>query len=145
MKNVKPIEILLIEDDQGDIELTTEMLEDSKLFLNLNVVNDGVYAMEYLRKEGDYKNATTPDLILLDLNMPRKDGRETLQEIKKDPNLKFIPVVILTTSDSNIDIVKSYTAGANCYITKPVGLGEFQKVVRAIESFWFSIVKLPEK
>ncbi len=139
------LEILLVEDDPADIELTREMLIESKLKLNLNEVHDGVEAMEYLRKDGKYENAPTPDLIMLDLNMPRKDGRETLEEIKSDEEFKKIPVVILTTSDSNNDIIKSYTSGANCYITKPVGLDQFRKVVDAIECFWFTIVKLPGK
>ncbi len=139
------LDILLVEDDPADIELTREMLIESKLKLNLNEVHDGVEAMEYLRKEGKYKDVQTPDLVMLDLNMPRKDGRETLEEIKSDEELKKIPVVVLTTSASNNDIVKSYTSGANCYITKPVGLDQFRKVVDAIECFWFTIVKLPGK
>ena len=141
--NAKEIEILLVEDDPADVDLTKEVLEDSKVKLNLNVVEDGVLAMEYLRKEGKFANKPKPDLILLDLNMPRKDGRETLAEIKSDPKLQMIPIVILTTSNANEDIVKTYTKGANCYITKPVGLKQFTKVVRAIENFWFTIVKLP--
>ena len=145
MNKSEEIEILLVEDDEADVELMKEMLRDSKLKLNLHVVSDGVYAMEYLRKEDKYSNVTTPDLILLDLNMPRKDGRETLVEIKAAENLKHIPVVVLTTSDSNTDIIKSYMSGANCYITKPVGLEEFKIVVNAIEGFWFTIVKLPER
>jgi len=144
-ETVESIEILLVEDDQADVELTAELLIASKLKLNLNVVEDGVYAMDFLNKEGEYKDAPTPDLVLMDLNMPRKDGRETLAEIKSDPNLKHIPVVILTTSDSDKDIMKTYTDGANCFITKPVGLVEFQKIVHAIEGFWFSVVKLPLK
>ncbi len=142
---MKLAEILLVEDDIGDVELTREMLSESKLKLNLNVVEDGVEAMDYLKQKGKYEDSTLPDLILLDLNMPRKDGRETLAEIKSDPALKMIPVVILTTSESDIDIIKSYTTGANCYITKPVGLEEFQKVVLSINNFWFSVVKLPPK
>lgn len=138
------LKILLVDDDQGDVELTREMLADSKLKLDLYTVEDGVYAMQFLKKEGVFKDAPTPDLIFLDLNMPRKDGRETLQEIKNSPELKHIPVVILTTSDSNVDVIKSYATGANCYVKKPVGLNEFQKVVSAIEHFWFTVVKLPK-
>ena len=143
MKTGNPIEVLLVEDDPGDVELTLEVMSVSKLKVNINVVEDGVECMHYLRKEGKYSEKLNPDLILLDLNMPRKDGRETLQEIKNDPNLKMLPVVVLTTSDANEDIVRSYTTGANCYITKPVGLDQFTKIVSAIENFWFTVVKLP--
>jgi two-component system response regulator len=139
------IEILLVDDDQGDIDLTLEVLDLSKIKLNINFVKDGVECMEYLRKNGKYENVSTPDLIFLDLNMPRKDGRVTLQEIKEDPELKRIPVVILTTSDADKDIVATYTSGANCYVQKPVGLEEFQTVVRTVENFWFTVVKLPTK
>jgi CheY-like chemotaxis protein len=145
METLKGIEILLVDDDQGDIDLTLEVLELSKIKLNFNIARDGVECMEYLKKEGRFKNAVTPDLIFLDLNMPRKDGRQTLQEIKSDPQLKKIPVVILTTSDADTDIVSTYTTGANCYVTKPVGLEEFQKVVRIVENFWFTVVKLPTR
>ena len=144
MENFREVKILLVEDDPGDVELTKEVLFESKLRLKLEVAENGLQAMEYLRKQGEYKDATSPDLILLDLNMPVKGGRETLEEIKTNQKLKHIPVVILTTSDSNLDIIKSYTAGANCYVSKPVDLSEFQKIVSAIENFWFSIVKLPE-
>jgi len=139
------LKILLVDDDPGDVELTREMLADSKLKLDLYTVEDGVFAMEFLRKEGKFKDAPTPDLVFLDLNMPRKDGRETLEEIKQNPELRHIPIVILTTSDSNVDVVKSYATGANCYVKKPVGLNEFQQVVTAIEHFWFTVVKLPKK
>ena len=142
-ENSKPIEVLFVEDDPGDVELTLEVLNNNKVKVNLNIVNDGVKAMEYLRKEGEYKDTTRPDVILLDLNMPRMDGREVLQEVKNDENLKTIPVVVLTTSDADEDIVKSYTSGANCYITKPVGLEQFTKVVRSLEEFWFTVVKFP--
>lgn len=145
MSNATMIEILLVDDDQGDIDLTLEVLDLSKIKLNINFVKDGVECMEYLRKKGKYENVPTPDLIFLDLNMPRKDGRVTLQEIKEDPELKRIPVVILTTSDADKDIVSTYTSGANCYVKKPVGLQEFQTVVRTVESFWFTVVKLPSK
>src|SRR5919199_1774662 len=139
------IEILLIEDDAGDIDLTMEALEDSKLQLNLNVVRDGVEAIAYLRREGEYVNSIRPDLILLDLNLPRKDGREVLQDIKSDHNLRLIPVVVLTTSDADEDIFKSYNLGANCYVSKPLGIEEFIKIVMSIQDFWFTIVKLPPR
>lgn len=145
MTTVEPLQILLVEDDPGDVELTRESLSDSKLAINISVAGDGVEAMAFLRKEGEYSSAVTPDLILLDLNMPRKDGREVLAEIKADDSLKMIPVVILTTSSAETDIVKSYDLGANCYVTKPVGFDQFTKVVDAIEGFWFTVVKLPTK
>jgi two-component system, chemotaxis family, response regulator Rcp1 len=142
-RNGRPIEILLIEDDPGDVELTMEVLEMAKVKVNISTVEDGIQALEYLRNEGKFSDASRPDLILLDLNMPRMDGRETLEEIKKDVSLKLIPVVILTTSDSDEDVVKTYTLGASCYITKPVGLEQFSKVVHSIENFWFTVVNLP--
>ena len=142
-KDGKPIEILLIEDDPGDVELTLEVLEMAKVKLNISTAEDGIQALKFLRKEGEFAHAPRPDLILLDLNMPRMDGRETLEEIKKDQNLRTIPVVILTTSDSDEDVVKSYTLGASCYITKPVGLEQFSHVVQSIENFWFTVVNLP--
>ena len=137
--------ILLVEDNPGDVRLTKEGLRDGKFVVDLHVANDGVEAMEFLRKEGKYEDAPRPDLILLDLNMPRKDGRETLEEIKSDENLKLIPVVILTTSNSESDILKSYGLHANSYITKPVDLDQFIHVIQAIESFWMTVVKLPPK
>lgn len=137
--------ILLVEDDLADVELTMETLEDSKIEIDLEVVNDGVEALAYLRKEGAYKDAKTPDLILLDLNMPRMDGREVLETLRGDDELEKLPVVILTTSSSEEDIVKSYCSGANCFITKPVGLEQFAKVVKSIEDFWFTVVRLPQK
>ncbi len=143
--NSRLIEILLVEDDVGDIDLTREALEDSKLQLHLNVVRDGAEAIAYLHREGEYANAPRPDLILLDLNLPRKDGREVLRYIKSDATFKQIPVVILTTSDTDEDILSSYNLGANCYVSKPLGMDEFVKIVRSIESFWFTIVKLPPK
>jgi two-component system response regulator len=142
---VRSVEILLVEDDAGDIDLTEEALEESKLQINLNVVRDGVEAIAYLRREGEYANATQPDLMLLDLNLPRKDGREVLQEIKNDNKLKHIPVVVLTTSDTDEDILSSYDLGANCYVNKPLGMEEFAQIVRSIEDFWFTIVKLPRR
>ena len=141
----KPIEILLVEDSPGDVRLTEEAMIDSRVKNKLNVVMDGEEAMRYLKREGEYSEANTPDLILLDLNLPRKDGREVLKEIKQDPELKRIPVVILTTSRSEQDILKTYESHANCYISKPVDLEEFLRVVRSINDFWLSIVKLPPK
>lgn len=145
MTIVQPLEILLVDDDAGDVELTRESLSDSKLAINMSVAGDGVEAMEFLRREGKYSNAPRPDLILLDLNMPRKDGRQALAEIKADDSLRSIPIVVLTTSSAEEDIVKTYNLGANCYVTKPVGFDQFQKVVEAIEGFWFTVVKLPAK
>jgi two-component system response regulator len=141
----RAVEILLVEDDAGDIDLTEEALEESKIQVNLNVVRDGAEAIAYLRREGKYANTTRPDLILLDLNLPRKDGREVLQDIKSDENLKLIPVVVLTTSDADEDIFKSYNLGANCYVSKPLGIEEFIKIVMSIQDFWFTIVKLPPR
>jgi chemotaxis family two-component system response regulator Rcp1 len=139
-----PINLLLVDDDPGDVDLTLEVMSLSKLKLNINVVEDGVKAISYLQKEGSYREATSPDLILLDLNMPRKNGREVLDFIKNDDTLKTIPVVILTTSDNEEDIERTYELGASCYVTKPVGLEEFQKVVKAFDEFWFTVVKFPK-
>jgi CheY-like chemotaxis protein len=141
-KKIKCVEILLIEDNPGDVRLTIEALKESKILNNLNVVRDGDEAMAYLRKEGKYKYSP-PELILLDLNLPKKDGREVLADIKQDNNLKRIPVVILTTSIADEDILKTYQLHANCYISKPVNMEQFIKVVKSIGNFWFSIVKLP--
>ncbi len=140
---MEPIEILLVEDNIGDIRLTQEALRDSKLRNTLNVVRDGVEAMAFLRREPPFENATRPDIVLLDLNLPRKDGREVLSEIKGDEELKRIPVVVLTTSEDDADVLKSYNLHANCYITKPVDLNRFVTIVKTIEHFWFQIVKLP--
>lgn len=140
---LESIEILLVEDNPGDVRLTREALKDSKINNNLNVVEDGVEALAFLRREGDYSEAPRPDIILLDLNLPRKDGREVLAEIKADDSLKRIPVVVLTTSDDERDILATYNLHANCYITKPVDLPRFVTIVKNIENFWFSIVKLP--
>jgi len=137
------IEILLVEDNPGDVRLTEEALKEGKVVNRLNVVPDGVEALAYLRKEGEYASAETPDLMLLDLNLPKKDGREVLAEVKEDPELRMIPVVVLTTSRDEQDILKSYDLHANCYITKPVDFEQFISVVRAIEDFWLSVVKLP--
>ena len=140
---VKPIEILLVEDNQGDSDLAREALETSKVRNTLHVVVDGLEAMDFLRRKGKYAAVPRPDLVLLDLNLPKKDGREVLAEIKADEDLKRIPVVILTTSKEEEDILKSYNLHANCYISKPIDLGQFMKVVRSIEDFWLTIVKLP--
>ena len=140
-----PVEILLVEDNPADVRLTREALNSDRLWNNLSVTKDGVEAMAYLRRQGRFAAAPRPDLILLDLNLPKKDGREVLAEIKADPNLMRIPVVVLTTSDAEEDIVKTYGLHANCYITKPVDLRQFMKVVKSIEDFWLAIVKLPPK
>lgn len=137
------IEILLVEDNPGDVRLAVEALKEGKVLNNLNVARDGVEAMAFLRKEGQYAGAPRPDLILLDLNLPKKDGREVLAEIKRDEDLKCIPVVVLTTSAAERDILKSYDLHANCYITKPVDLSQFIHVIQSIENFWLTLVKLP--
>jgi two-component system, chemotaxis family, response regulator Rcp1 len=139
----RPVEILLVEDNPGDVRLTREALAEGKVRNNLYVAVDGVKALEFLRREGEYAGAVRPDLVLLDLNLPRKDGREVLAEIKADPALRYIPVVILTSSEAESDIARAYDLHANCYVTKPVDLDQFIHVVRSIEDFWFSIVKLP--
>ena len=139
----KAVEILLIEDNPGDARLAREALRDAKVRNNLSWVPDGVEGMAYLRREGKYSQSARPDLILLDLNLPRKDGREVLSEIKADENLRRIPVVILTTSQAEEDILRAYHLNANCYITKPVDLEQFMKVVKTIEDFWLTIVRLP--
>ena len=139
----KPIEILLVEDNPGDVRLTKEAFKESKILNNLSVVEDGTEAMAFLHQEGEYTRVPRPDLILLDLNMPKMDGRQVLAEIKKDPILKNIPVIILTTSKAEQDILKSYDLHANCYIVKPVDLWQFNTVVQTINNFWLSIVKLP--
>jgi chemotaxis family two-component system response regulator Rcp1 len=141
----RPVEILLVEDNAGDVRLTREALRENKLHNNLNVVGDGVEAMAFLRREGIYAQSPRPDLILLDLNLPKKDGRQVLSEIKTDEELKRVPVVILTTSKAEKDILRAYDLHANCYITKPVDLEQFLAVVRAIEEFWLAIVKLPSE
>ena len=139
----KPIEILLVEDNPGDVRLTREAFKEGKVLNNLSVVEDGAEAMAFLRQQGKYADVPRPDLILLDLNLPKKDGREVLPEIKGDTNLKRIPVVILTTSKAEQDIVKTYNLHANCYVTKPVDLEQFISVVRFVQHFWLSVVKLP--
>ena len=138
-----PIGILLVEDSPGDVRLTIEALKEGKVHNNMHVVKDGVEAMAFLHRKGEFTQAPRPDLILLDLNLPKKDGREVLKEIKEDKNLKRIPVVILTISTAEEDILKTYNLHANCYITKPVDLDHFIRVVKSIEDFWLEIVKLP--
>lgn len=140
----KEIEILLVEDNPGDVRLTMEALKEGKVSNHLSVVGDGVEALAFLRRQGPYVDAPCPDLILLDLNLPKKDGREVLMEIKKDEPLKHIPVVVLTTSNADKDIFRTYELHANCYITKPVDFEQFTKIVRSIEDFWLTIVKLPQ-
>ena len=139
----RPVEILLVEDNLGDVRLAEEALKEGKVSNNLSVVGDGTEALVFLRREGRYADATRPDLILLDLNLPKMDGRQVLAEIKQDPHLKRIPVVILTSSAAEQDILKAYDLHANCYISKPVDLEQFIKVVKSIENFWITIVELP--
>ncbi len=139
----KAIEILLVEDSPGDARLTAEALKEGKILNHLSLVRDGVEALNFLYRRGSYAKAVQPDVILLDLNLPKKDGREVLAEIKADSDLKRIPVVILTTSKAEEDILRSYDLHANCYITKPVDLEQFMTVVKCIEEFWLTIVKLP--
>lgn len=140
---VNPIEVLLVEDSPADVRLTKEALKEEKLHINLNVVGDGVEAMQFLHREGKFQKAVRPDLILLDLNLPKKDGREVLKEIKNDSSLKTIPTVILTVSKAEEDVLKTYNLHANCYITKPLDLNQFAHVVKSIQEFWLTIVKLP--
>jgi CheY-like chemotaxis protein len=140
---VKPIELLLVEDSEPDVRLTIEALHEAKVKNRLWVVEDGVEAMEFLRQQNRHADAPRPDLILLDLNLPRKDGREVLREVKADPLLRRIPVVILTTSRSEEDVLRAYDLHANCYITKPVDFSRFMEVVKSIEDFWLTVVKLP--
>ena len=142
-KNGTPIEILLVEDSPGDVRLTQVALRDAKMQNELHIAVDGIEATAFLKREGKHAHAPRPDLILLDLNLPRKGGREVLEEIKLDPNLKSIPVVILTTSAAEEDVLRSYELHANCYITKPVDLDQFMKVVKNIDNFWLAIVNLP--
>lgn len=141
----RPIEILLVEDNPGDIRLTQEVLKEGKIQNNLRIVENGVEAISFLHKDGKYSSAITPDLILLDLNLPKKDGREVLQDVKNDDELKKIPIVVLTTSQAEEDILNVYNLKANCYISKPVDLDEFINVVKSVEDFWLSIVKLPSR
>lgn len=139
----RPVEILLIEDSPADVRLTTEAFKDAGVHSNLHVARDGLDALAFLRHEDKYTDVPRPDIILLDLNLPKKDGREVLAEIKADESLKRIPVIVLTTSQAEQDITKTYDLHANCYITKPAGLGQFVNVIKIIETFWLTVVKLP--
>jgi two-component system, chemotaxis family, response regulator Rcp1 len=141
----RPIDILVVEDNSGDARLIREVLNESKIYTSLHIVNDGVEALDFLNKKGKYQKVPRPDLIILDLNLPKKDGREVLSEIKSDKELMHIPIVIMTISQAEEDILRSYNLHANCYVTKPIDLNQFIKVVKSIETFWFSIVKLPPK
>ena len=143
MPRTSPIDILLVEDNPADVELTREALADSKLLSRLHVVRDGVEALAFLHREGDHRAAPRPDLVLLDLNLPRKDGRAVLTEIKGDPILRSIPVVVLTSSRAEQDVAKAYELNANCYVTKPVDLEQFLTIIRSIEQFWFTVARLP--
>jgi len=141
--SVKPVQILLVEDNVADVEMTQEMLQDSKIANELHVVGNGDAAMAFLRREGEYADRERPDLVLLDLNLPGKSGREVLVEVKGDTELRTIPVIVMTTSSSDADIMAAYRAYVNCYIRKPLDLNEFVRVVQTIEDFWLSIVRLP--
>ncbi len=146
MSNIEygtPIEILLVEDNPGDVRLTSEIIKEGRVKNNLSIVNDGEEAVSFLKKTGKFQNAPRPDLIILDLNLPKKSGREVLAELKEDVSLRSIPVIILSTSQAENDIVNSYKLNANCYITKPMDLDDFIKVIKSIEEFWFTVVKLP--
>jgi two-component system, chemotaxis family, response regulator Rcp1 len=140
---MKPVHILLVEDNPADAELTCEAFETSKLLLKIDVVGDGVEALDYLLRQGAYADAEVPDIVLLDLNVPKIDGRQVLATMRATDSLRHIPVVVLTSSDAERDIVESYRTGANCYVTKPVDLQAFQAIVRSVEGFWFTVVKLP--
>lgn len=140
---MKPIDILLVEDSPSDVLITREALSEARLAVNLHVVEDGVKAMDFLHRRPPYEQAPRPALVLLDLNLPRKDGREVLAEMKADPGLKTVPVVVLTTSQAQEDVLRTYRLHANCYVTKPVDFGSFQRVIQAIENFWFTVVTLP--
>jgi CheY-like chemotaxis protein len=141
--NLAPVDILLVEDNPGDVLLIQQALRDNKIQIRLHVVHDGEAALQFLHGEGIYRDAVRPDLILLDLNLPRKDGRQVLAEVKADPNLRSIPIVVLTSSHAEEDIARAYNLNANCYVQKPLDLEQFNKVVHSIESFWFTIVNLP--
>jgi two-component system, chemotaxis family, response regulator Rcp1 len=145
MANAELIEILLVEDNPGDVRLTIEALKEAKVLNNLSVASDGVEALAFLHRQGRYCDVHRPDLIFLDLNLPRKDGREVLAEIKQDSSLRRIPVVVLTTSQAEQDVLRSYDLHANCYITKPLDLDQFMDVIHSIEGFWLTIVKLPHE
>lgn len=142
-RSLRPIRVLLVEDSPTDLLMTREALDRSKVLLDVHAVDDGEKTIEFLRRRGKYSNAPRPDLIILDLNLPKKDGREVLAEIKADPDLKSIPVVILTTSKADEDVARAYESHANCFITKPVGFANFQEVMRSIERYWFAVATLP--
>jgi len=144
-RSIRNIDILMVEDDPGDVRLTREALKGSKLLHSLNVVEDGVAALDYLRRNAPYQDAVRPDLVLLDLNLPKKDGREVLAAMKQDDALRAIPVVILTTSQAEEDVLRAYNLNANCYVTKPVDFDQFMRIVRTIEEFWLNVVTLPPK
>jgi len=144
-RHVRTIDILMVEDDPGDVRLTREALKGSKVLHHLNVVEDGVAALDYLHKAPPYQDAVRPDIVLLDLNLPRKDGREVLAAMKQDDSLRTIPVVILTTSQAEEDVLRAYNLNANCYVTKPVDFDQFMRIVRTIEDFWLTVVTLPPK
>jgi CheY-like chemotaxis protein len=143
-RGATPFDVLLVEDNPGDVDLTREALEDAKMYIRLSVVSDGEQALAFLRREGAYADAPRPDLIFLDLNLPRLDGRGVLAAVKQDPDLRRIPVVVLTSSAAEQDIVRAYELNANCYVTKPVDLEQFITVVRSVEQFWLTVVKLPQ-
>lgn len=146
MKQIgRPVEVLMVEDNEADVRLTREALRTSKVQTQLHVVEDGVEAMAFLRQEEPFSQAPRPDLVLLDLNLPYKDGREVLREIREDPGLRPLPVVMLTSSQAEEDVIKAYNLNVNCYITKPLDLDQFIRVVRSIEDFWFTVVKLPSE
>lgn len=140
----RPVEILLVEDNPGDVRLTEEALREAKVRNNLNIVGDGEAALDFLKRRNSWADAARPDIILLDLNLPKKDGRQVLAEIKADPDLRRIPVVVLTTSKAEEDILRSYDLHANCYVTKPLDFDQFINVVRSIEEFWLQVVRLPQ-
>lgn len=144
-EELQPIDILLVEDNPGDVRLTKEALHEGRINCKLNVVTDGVQALDYLNKQEPYKSATRPDIILLDLNLPKMDGRQVLAQIKKDPELQLIPVIVLTTSTAEEDIQKTYQLHGNCFITKPMDLDQYITVIQAIKMFWLKMVKLPDK
>lgn len=145
MSESQPIKILLVEDSRADARLIVEVFKEERIAVDVEIVRDGEAAMSYLRREGEYSEKPLPDLILLDLNMPKKDGREVLAEVKADEHLKSIPIVILTTSQSEEDILKSYNLQASCYVTKPIDLEQFTKIIKALDGFWFSAVRFPPK
>jgi chemotaxis family two-component system response regulator Rcp1 len=143
IENEEPVEILLAEDNPNDVEMTRRAFDKGKFLNNLHVVNNGIEAMKFLRQEGEYADEPRPDIILLDLEMPQKDGKEVLEDLEDDPELSPIPVIVLTSSEAERDVLESYRHNANAYLTKPVGYQEFQETVRDVESFWFKLVKLP--